>query len=90
MIAPRPHTQSQPKIATEPIGTIVRRRFEDNKYYEGEVIKYNAKDGFYTVRYQDGDIEEYDIMEMSRFKKKTVCPPPPKHSAFLLEGKGYD
>ena len=54
----------------EPNSTIVRKRFNDGKFYEGEITKYNPINDYYTVRFQDGDIEEYDCDEMKRYKKK--------------------
>jgi len=55
----------------EHIGTIVRKKFdEDGKYYEGEVTKYDSIDKLYTIKYKDGDQEEYEHDEMILYKKK--------------------
>ena len=85
----RPRTRSQPTIAAVPIGTIVRRRFEDKQYHEGEVTKYDAVNNLYTIKYCDGDIEEYDAVDMARFKKKNQSYAPTKHSAYMLSDS-YD
>ena len=90
VVAPqRPRTRSQQTNAAEPTGTIVRRRFEDKKYYEGEVTKYDSVNDLYTIKYRDGDIEEYDAVDMARFKKKKQQYTPPRHSAYMLADK-YD
>ena len=90
VLAPqRPCTRSQPTVAAEPNGTIVRRRFEDKQYYEGEVTKYDAVNDLYTIKYRDGDIEKYDAVHMARFKKKKQRYAPTKQSAFMLRDN-YD
>ena len=59
---------------SELIGTIVRKKFdEDGKYYEGEVTKYDSTNRLYTIKYKDGDREEYDHDEMILYKKKYQC-----------------
>jgi len=55
----------------EPIGTMVRKKFDaDAKYYEGEVTKYDSTKKLYTIKYKNGDQEEYDHDEMILYKKK--------------------
>ena len=56
---PRPRTRSQ-TFVQEPIGTIVRKRFNDGKFYEGKITKFDPINKFYTVKFQDGDIKEYN------------------------------
>ena len=60
-----------PKFPTNlhPIGTIVRKKF-DNKYHEGEIIAYDPQEGYYKVKFQDGDIEEYDSQEIDSYRKR--------------------
>lgn len=58
-----PRTWSQTYVP-EPVGTIVRKKFNDGKYYKGEVMKYNEVNKFYTVKFTDGDVEEYDHQEL--------------------------
>jgi hypothetical protein len=41
------------------IGTIVRKRFADRKYYEGEVTHYDCINATYTIKFKQGDTEEY-------------------------------
>ena len=50
-------------------GTIIRKLFEDNKYYEGEITGYNATDKWYKVKYLDGGIEDLDEEEMKPLTK---------------------
>ena len=66
---PVPRTRSTTYVQ-EPVGTIVRKRFNDGKFYEGEVTKYNPINKYYTIKFVDGDIEEYDQQEMKKYKKK--------------------
>ena len=77
----------------EPMGTIVRKRFNDGKFYEGEVTKYDPINNYYTVRFQDGDVEEYDHDEMKRYKKKqqrySKKQSRPTGNAYML-GNKYD
>ena len=62
---PVPTTELQPPVLTTkptiryPIGTIVRKNFND-KYYEGEIIAYDVPNKYYKVHYRDGDIEELE------------------------------
>ena len=78
---PRPRTRSQ-TFVQEPIGMIIRKRFNDGKAYEGEITKYDSVNKFYTVKFQDGDIEEYDHNEVKRYKKKVQKYSKPTESAF--------
>ena len=68
-VTERRRTRSQ-TYEQHPVGTIVRKWFNDNKWHEGEVTGYDAKNNLYKVKYQDGDIEEYDPEVMRKFKKK--------------------
>lgn len=85
---PRPRTRSQ-TFVQEPIGTIVRKRFNDGKFYEGEITKFDPINKFYTVKFQDGDIEEYDQSEMKKYKKKKQQYANPTEAGFLVNNK-YD
>ena len=51
-----------------PIGTIVRQKFVLH-YFEGEVTSYDPKEGFYWVVYLDGDQEDMDNNEVTKYKK---------------------
>lgn len=50
-------------------GTIIRKLFEDNKYYEGEITGYNTTDKWYKVKYLDGGIEDLDEEEIKDLTK---------------------
>jgi len=63
-------TQSK-SYHSKPIGTIVKKRSDkDGKYYEGEVTKYDSSNKLYTIKYKNGDQEEYDHDDMILYKKK--------------------
>lgn len=66
---PIPRTRSQTYVQ-EKVGTIVRKQFNDRKFYKGEITKYDPVNKFYTIKYKDGDIEEYDHSEIKKYKKK--------------------
>mmetsp|Transcript_44677 Transcript_44677/g.50593 ORF Transcript_44677/g.50593 Transcript_44677/m.50593 type:complete len:464 (-) Transcript_44677:207-1598(-) len=56
---------------SEPIGTIVKKKFDkDGKNYEGEVTKYDSSNKLYTIKYKNGDQEEYDHDDMIFYKMK--------------------
>lgn len=53
------------------IGTIISKKFpETGKFYEGEVIDYDAENKWYKIRYLDGDEEEFDEEELKQNRKK--------------------
>lgn len=83
---PRPRTRSQ-TFVQEPIGTIIHKQFNDGETYEGEITKYNPINKYYTVKFQDGDVKEYDQNEVKRYKKKVQKYSKQKESAFQSEGK---
>ena len=51
------------------IGMKVRKKFLDGKYYDGEVVKYDDVNQYYQIKYQDGDMEEFDHNEMKKYYK---------------------
>lgn len=64
--------KQQMKLMLWPKGTKIRKFFEQEDHpeggawYDGEVASYDAKDGLYFIRYEDGDEEELDMMEMKK------------------------
>ena len=52
------------------IGTIIRKRFNDHKYYEGEVTQYDSLNAIYTIKFKHGDTEEYTHDEVKRHYKQ--------------------
>jgi hypothetical protein len=52
------------------IGTIVRKRFHNGKYYEGEVINYDTINKYYKVRFKDRDLEDLDKKDMKQYYKQ--------------------
>ena len=46
------------------IGKQVRKLFDDNEYYEGEIISYNYGKNWFKVRYEDGEKEDLTIEEI--------------------------
>jgi hypothetical protein len=63
-----------PKPQKLKLNTTVYKIFED-KIHTGYICKFDPRDGFYKIKYQDGDIEEGTKEEISRMLKK------PKKSA---------
>ena len=64
-----PTTRSQ-TYQPEAIGTIIRKKFEeDGNYYKDEVTNYDAINKFYAIKYLDGDEEDFDHQEMKKYKK---------------------
>jgi hypothetical protein len=51
------------------LNTTVYKIFED-KIHTGYICEFDLKDGFYKIKYQDGDIEEGTEEEISRLLKK--------------------
>jgi hypothetical protein len=47
------------------LNTTVYKIFED-KIHTGYICEFDPKDGFYRIKYQDGDIEEGTDEEISR------------------------
>ena len=45
------------------VGTKIRKPF-DGKAYDGEVVSYDARAGYYKVQYEDGDEEEMDARQI--------------------------
>ena len=71
IISPHDRTTRSKTARRHAIGTIVRKRFDDGKFYEGEVTKYDPPNKFYAVEYRDGDKEEYTHDEITTHHKKT-------------------
>ena len=46
------------------IGTIIRKRFPNKQYYEGEVTNYDPTNQYYRIKYLDGDTEDFTPQEM--------------------------
>jgi hypothetical protein len=51
-------------------GTIIRKRFPDGKYYQGEVINYDHANRYYKIKYEDGDQEDFDENDMELYYKR--------------------
>jgi hypothetical protein len=51
------------------LNTTVFKIFED-KIHTGYICEFDSKDGFYNIKYQDGDIEKGTEEEISRLLKK--------------------
>ena len=85
----RPVTRNKTRTIHK-IGTIVRKRF-NRDYYEGEVIGYNDNNGYYKIKYRDGDEEEYDANDMKKYYKQLqkYSPKPTTHTALATHGR-YD
>jgi len=71
----RPNAARPPRVnnrlpAVYPIGTIIRKKFPDGNYYEGEVKDYDPITGYYRVNYLDGDREDLEGREVKKYFKK--------------------
>ena len=55
--ANKPHPTRQNHVCNN--GTIIRKKFNNNKWYEGMITGYDNKKKYYKVLYNDGDTEEY-------------------------------
>jgi hypothetical protein len=68
-----PRRQLRKRIIPKPqklkLNTTVYKIFED-KIHTGYICKFDPKDGYYTIKYQDGDIEEGAKEEIRRLLKK--------------------
>ena len=42
------------------VGTRIRKRVWDGNWYNGEIKSYNRKRGYYLIKYEDGESEEFD------------------------------
>jgi hypothetical protein len=58
-----------PKPQKLKLNTTVYEIFED-KIHTGYICEFDPRDGFYKIKYQDGDIEEGTEQEISRLLKK--------------------
>jgi hypothetical protein len=54
-----------PKTQKVKLNTTVYKIFED-KIHQGYICEFDPKDGFYKIKYQDGDIEEGTEEEISQ------------------------
>merc|ERR1712032_880433 len=53
-------------------GTRIRKRFNDNKDYDGKIIDYNPFTEWYSISYDDGDKEEFTPEEVEKYITKTT------------------
>lgn len=57
-----------------PVGTALSKLFTDDsgeeRAFDGEIVKYDAKNELYLVRYEDGDEEEMEQKEVDKYLKK--------------------
>jgi hypothetical protein len=42
------------------VGTRIRKKVWDGNWYDGEIKSYNRKRGYYLIKYEDGESEEFD------------------------------
>ncbi len=63
--------QNGDTIPESHIGTIITKKFpETGKFYEGEVISYDAENEWYKIKYLDGHEEDFDEEELKQYRKK--------------------
>ena len=62
-------TRSTP-TALYPLGTIICRKFEiDNIFHKGEVMMYDPTNNLYHIKYRDGDIDDFNYEEVTKYRK---------------------
>ena len=44
----------------------VKKKFNDNKFYNGEVVKYDKKNKWFKVKYDDGEKEDLNLNELKK------------------------
>jgi len=72
------------------IGTRVKKKFNDNQWYERKITGYDPKEGYYKVLYNDGDSEECTYTEIrtmvrgtSKNRSNTTMPQPRAHNIYI-------
>ena len=88
--SPRVVKPTTPQHTIHGKGTIVRKRFEDGKYYEGEVTGYDTINEYYKIAYTDGDTEEYDNDDMKRYYKAFQRYAKPSRRGTALQTREHD
>ena len=58
-----------PKYA---VGTEVSKRSEDGNWQSGKITEYRVTEGWYTIKYEDGDVEDYTEKELRNLLKKSA------------------
>ena len=58
-----------PKYA---VGTEVSKRSEDGNWHSGKITEYRVTEGWYTIKYEDGDVEDYTEKELRNLLKKSA------------------
>ena len=67
MTLPRVVRRTIRSTKTYDINTIIRKRFSNHKYYEGEVANYDPINKLYQIKYLDGDTEDFTTTEMKQY-----------------------
>ena len=49
-----------------PIGTQIRKRFDDEYCYTGLIIGHDPIENYYHIHYDDGDAEDYTMTQVKR------------------------
>ena len=69
------------------IGMKVRKEFNDDKYYEGIVFKYNKKHKWFKVKYGDEDEEDLNLNELKKVLIYTKHKPKNKPTTEIRKNK---
>ena len=51
------------------IRTIIRHKFENDQYFEGEITSYDYINDLYCIKYIDGDHDDYTYGEIRKYRK---------------------
>jgi len=67
--AATPEMEMKEKVVDQyPNGTKISKLF-DGTWYSGKVRSYNRKNGFYRIKYEDGDLEVFNDADMRKWLK---------------------
>jgi hypothetical protein len=52
------------------VGTKIKKKVWDGNWYNGEIKSYNRKRGYYVIKYEDGESEEFDEDDVKQWLKE--------------------
>jgi hypothetical protein len=86
-ISPR-NTRKTRSNTIHDIGTIICKHFPDGTRQEGKVTYYNSINGLYTIKYNNGETDEFGATKMRRYYKQYAKDKP--HKKTLFSNQKYD
>ena len=61
--------ETKKKVDRYPNGTRIMKQFENGDWYNGTIKKYSKKRGYYSIKFDDGEIEEFDDDDVKQWLK---------------------